>query len=1015
MTPDKTDLKEHYWKSIKEYYKDPEVLQAKLNEFAKGVTDEFSVDKLNGLSRRRFIALLSASAALAATACSDYRDKGEIIPYTNRPEGVLPGKPDYYSSFVNDKSVLIKVREGRPINIVGNPDHPVYKGKLDAQTPATLLNLYDPERLKEPTKDKLKIDWAKADAEIIDALTKAAADGKEIALIGDRITSPSVMKLFADFKKKYSTARVYSYKQISDENKRIAWDQCFGTRNIPSVKLNNANVILAIESDFLGREGNTIEKTRMFAESRDIINNGKMSRLYAAEGSMSLTGMNADYRLRIRSDYHHNFILSLINELIGKGMTANADKELRDMVSSFPLDDFVKRHGLDALKISYLVKDLLNDPSGSIVLGGESLPVEVHTAINLLNNLLGNDNLFDYSSVELDHQPLSTDKELDEFIERSLSGEVGVIINFGVNPVYHLPSSLGIEKVFSEVNTTISIVESDNETSALSNYVLPSSHALESWGDNFTRSNIYELQQPVISPIFNTRQKEAVLLSWINGISEAYSDDAFKEYLMDVFEENVFITQNPAVDFKSYWYNSLHNGFAHIKSGRLQPGTFKFNPVRKTTNADDYDYVLHLTPNYFIGDGRYANNGWLQEMPHPVSKISWDNYAAVSPSSAKKLGVENDDLVKIKTASSFLEIPVFIQPGMADGQISIELGYGRTVIGDVGKNSGFNAAVLQESLSSVLIAGVTLEKSSGSYKLVSTQEHHSLDDDSVKDFHKMRHIIQEGTFKKYKEDPGFLHEEKHKLKGITREHKYEGLKWGMSIDLNKCISCGSCVSACNVENNIPVVGKDQVELGREMHWIRIDRYYSGTPDEPEVSNQPMLCQHCDNAPCENVCPVNATNHSPDGLNQMAYNRCVGTRYCANNCPYKVRRFNFYNFRDHFADAYYQNELSYLANNPEVTVRSRGVMEKCTFCVQRIMDAREEAIREGREIKGSDVVTACQSVCPGNAIVFGDINDPESEVSKYRTHELGYHVLEELYVKPNVTYIAKLRNTHAEEA
>jgi molybdopterin-containing oxidoreductase family iron-sulfur binding subunit len=415
-----------------------------------------------------------------------------------------------------------------------------------------------------------------------------------------------------------------------------------------------------------------------------------------------------------------------------------------------------------------------------------------------------------------------------------------------------------------------------------------------------------------------------------------------------------------------------------------------------------------------MGLGKFANNGWLQELPHPVTKVTWDNYAAISPSTAKDLQVENDDVLKINIGDREISIPAMIQPGMANETIVIELGYGRSNAGTVANGVGVNANALLDGSSQLFFDNATVTKTGETYKLISTQEHHSLDEALVKDLHLSRGIIQEGTLEEYSKHPEFLKEHKHEIFSITENHKYPDVKWAMSIDLNKCLGCSECITSCNVENNVPVVGKDQVEVGREMHWLRIDRYYSGTPDEPIVSTQPMLCQHCDNAPCENVCPVNATNHSPDGLNQMVYNRCVGTRYCANNCPYKVRRFNFYDFRDHFQNEYYQNELTYLVNNPEVTVRSRGVIEKCTFCVQNIMEARENAIRDGKEFDGSNVTTSCQSACPTNAIEFGNSNNSESNVSKHREHNLSYHVLEELNIIPNVTYLAKIRNTHSED-
>lgn len=1009
-----------FWKSLKDYYDDSAVFNSKVNEFADGVTGDFNPSDLNKYSRRKFLALLSASAAVAATACSDYRDKGEIIPYTNRPEGVLPGKPNFYASYINGNSVLIKVREGRPINIEGNPDHPINRGKLDAQTPADLLNLYDPERLKAPARNKRNISWHEVDKSIIDALEKSVREGKEIAVISNKITSPTTIKIFKDFKAAYPTAKIYYYELFHENLKVNAWKKCYGSVNIPSISWDKSEVILSLEGDLLAREVNKIENARLFASSKDVIKRKHVSRLYVAEGGMSLTGMQADYRIRTRPGDQLQFVMSLLNEIVTKrGFSRiNVDSNTRAVISKYDLNSLANYSNGDINKINYLVDDLIHSSGKSIVYAGETLAESVHIAVNLLNEVLGNTGNYNYSTSFTTHHEMSSPADILRLIDLMKTGKVGAVINFDANPVYHLDSCDGFTDALSNVETIISIVQNENETSDKSHFVLPASHSLESWGDNNSRTGLYELQQPVIAPIFDTRQRENILLTWINGNKKNHSEDAFHKYLMNSFEKFVYAKQNVPVDFNAYWFNSLHDGFVKLKFQPVSKSNFTFSAINylSSTSSND-DYVLHLQKSYYVGDGKFANNGWLQELPHPVTKITWDNYASVSPATAKDLNVSDNNLIQISSGNKILSIPVYIQSGMADKVVTVELGYGREVVGDVGKGVGFNANKFidfNSDESPWIIKNISVKKIQGKYKLAATQEHHSLDDTFVKDLHLSRKIIREGTVKDYQANPNFLHEGEYILKGITREHKYTGLKWGMSIDLNKCIACGACVTACNIENNIPVVGKEQVLRGREMQWIRIDRYYSGTPEEPIVSNQPMLCQHCDNAPCENVCPVNATNHSPDGLNQMAYNRCVGTRYCSNNCPYKVRRFNFFNFRDHFADAYYDNELTYLINNPEVTVRSRGVMEKCTFCIQRIMDARSDALKDGRELIGSDVQTACQTVCPGNAIVFGDVNDKESEVSKYREHELGYHVLEELYVKPNVTYIAKLRNTHSEE-
>ncbi len=1014
----KSSDKKELWKSLNDYNNDPDVLKFKHDEFVEGVTEEFDPSKLSGISRRKFLALLSASAALTATACTDYRDKGEIIPYNKRPEEVFPGVANYYASTCNGCGqacgILIKTREGRPIKVDGNPDHPINKGKICAKGQASILDLYDPERLKAPRFNRNDISWKSVDENIITALNEAQRDGKEIAIVTDRITSPTTKKVLDDFVSKYPNTKIYSHSLVNDEQRRQAWLESYGTTEYPSIKFEEANVILALDADFLGNEGNYIENMRKFTAKREVVGKTDFNRLYVAEGRMSATGMMADYRVSISPSMQLEFVMALINELTKSGSTISLDPNVKSKIEKYSNSFFNK---IDKEKISHLVDDLNTNRGKAIVYAGDTLPKEVHIAVNLLNEILGNTVLYDYASLSKSLINQSTKEEISKLIDSMKNGKVGTVIHFDSNPVYTLPGDYGYTSALKNVNAVVTLTEAENETSTVSNYTLPINHAFESWGDANTCSKVYSLQQPVISPIFNTRQKETVLITWISGDANSYKEDLYHQYLMNNFSATVFAKKNTFADAKTFWYSALHDGVVLLNEPSQQNkfNLTAFNSMEEIAIRNGF--TLHLTESYYVGDGKFSNNGWLQETPHPVTKITWDNYAAISPKLAKQLDVEMNDLVSIGVGKTNLELPVLVQPGMDNKTINIELGYGRTVVGEVGKEVGFNSISLMSkefSLSPYIYKNATIKKVNGTHKLVSTQEHHSLDDTFVKDFHRTRKIIQEGTVEKYKKEPNFLHEEKEKLVGITREHQYTGLKWAMAIDLNKCTSCSACVTSCNVENNIPVVGKDQVERGREMQWMRIDRYYSGTPDEPIVSNQPMLCQHCDNAPCENVCPVNATNHSPDGLNQMAYNRCVGTRYCSNNCPYKVRRYNFFNYRDHFADAYYENDLTSLVHNPEVTVRSRGVMEKCTFCVQRIMEARSNATRDGKTLKGSDVVTACQQACPTNAITFGDANDPNSDVAKLREHNLSYHVLEELYIKPNVTYIAKLRNTHPEE-
>ena len=1056
--------KKFYWRGFKELNKDPDFLKAKEDEFSPSAAGDFDASQnsdlsgLSGISRRKFLALVASSAALTATACSDYRDKGAIVPYNKKPEEVTIGNPNFYASTCtacpNACGILIKTREGRPIKIDGNPDHPVNMGKICAVGQANVLNLYDPSRLKEPMfriseGNFAPSNWQDTDVKIIDELKKAVSAGKEIAVITHTVVSPSQKKLFEDFATAYPTAKVYSYELYSDSVKRSAFKKAYGSINIPHVKLNEAKIILALESDFLGTEGNSVEAARLFAGNRDVMTKKDFNRLYAVEGAMSLTGANADYRLRLRTDAIEEFILSLLNELIIKmdsslksaGMTNYAvNAATRNILRSFSLDEFTKKYKLNKETVETLVEDLKENQGSVYVSAGLKLPESAHIAAILLGEVLGASKLYS-KEVITQELPLSPKADIESLVSKMNSGVVSVVIHFDTNPVYHFSADYKYEEALKKVPLSISMTEALNETSMLCNYALAINHNFESWGDYKTGTGVYSLAQPVIAPLYNTRQKEAALLYWTVkssiGNIDAFAGNIYmnfvkvncekmlKEVILKQVQDDkdgvVKSSSDAKPDFNKFWFNSLQQGV--VIFSEKTDDNFSFKPETFTSITDfkkpGKDFTVILNPSHFIGDGRFANNGWLSELSNPVSKAVWDNYAAVSPATAKELNVNSNDIIDVSAGGKTLTLPAFIQPGMADGVISIDLGYGRTSAGPIGTGNGFNAVSLisaKAPLTDWLYTSAKAVKSMGTYEIVSTQEHYPIDEERYNDIHLKREIIQEGIFEEYKSDPKFLKHEKGEVKlfNIVPSYEYTGLKWAMSIDLNKCTGCNHCTAACSVENNIPVVGKEQVGKNREMLWMRIDRYYGGHSDDPKVSFQPMLCQHCDNAPCENVCPVAATNHSPDGLNQMAYNRCVGTRYCSNNCPYKVRRFNYFNFRDNLADAYYQQDSLSLLHNPEVTVRSRGVMEKCTFCIQRIMDEKSKATAENRAINGDNVKTACQTACPTSAIVFGDVSKKDSDIAKYMEHDLGYHVLEEINVKPNVTYIAKLRNIKPEK-
>jgi MoCo/4Fe-4S cofactor protein with predicted Tat translocation signal len=1014
-TPENNNPDPDYWRSFEELYNDPSFVESSKHEFMEGVTDDFNPDKLSGFSRRKFFALVGASAALAAAGCN-YRDKGEIIPYVHKPEEITPGKPTYYASTCSACphacGILIKTREGRPIKIDGNPDHPVSKGKICTKGQADILNLYDPERLAQPMKkvdggSLSKTDWVRTDDEIMGILD--GSNGKEIAVITHSLVSPTTKKVLDDFVTKYPSTKVYSYELFSEQNRLSAWKKSYDTSNFPLIKWNEAKVIVALESDFLGTEGNKIENARLYSKGRNVDDLKNFNKLYAVEGNMSLTGMNADVRIKLRPDVQQEFVISLLNDIRSN--------------NSSSLKSFSIKYGIPLKKLNNLLRDIRANKGRSIIYAGRTLPENVHIAVNYLNDMIGASDLYRNDSSEYSVSSLVNKDELNSLISSMNKVNVAAVIHFDTNPVFHLPPDFGYTIALKKVPAVITFSLSNNETTSVSNYVLPINHGLESWGDAKTRSGFYSLQQPVILPLLGTRQKESILLTWLSGSCINYNLDLYLNYLKANWKNNIYPALNSKLDFEQFWNGALHDGVVLELATPVSHGTLNSSSINGINNIPPVSgYALALKESYAVGDGRFSNNGWLNELPHPVSKIVWDNYASISKKTANDLKVKTNDLIEITSGNRKLKIPVNIQPGCADNTITIELGYGRVNSGTISDGVGFNANIMQfgdSGLTPWLFTNVNVQKAGGSYPLAITQEFHAFDKGLTKDAAQKRNIIREGTVEEYKKNPDFLKEGREEIDKISLYPPHtdlnKGVKWAMSVDLNKCLGCGECVISCYSENNIPVVGKEQVSKGRDMQWLRVDRYYSGDPEEPEVSQQLMLCQHCDHAPCENVCPVVATTHSSDGLNQMVYNRCVGTRYCSNNCPYKVRRFNYFNYRDHFNDGYQQSPIFDLVFNPDVTVRSRGVMEKCTFCVQRIMEAREDATRENKPLKGSDVHTACQDACITTAIHFGDMNDPDSEINRYRNHKLGYYVLENLNTRPNVTYLAKLKNTDKEDA
>jgi len=1023
----------YYWRGLSEYEQVNGDAHSgvRTDEFALGEAEAPDLTQLTSTTRRQFLGLMAASGAFAATACTAYPDQGEIVAYNKRPEEIFPGEPTYYASTCSacDRAcgLLIKTREGRPIKIDGNPDHPINRGKICARGHAQILGLYEPDRLKQPFRienGKLgtAATWEEVDGTIVGALGN---NKKKVALISNRIVSPTAKAVIEQFLRAFPQVTHYAYEQFHDGLREQGWKQSYGRGRYPLLDWGAIDLVVALEADVLGTEGDFLESARGLAAGRTIDAIKKFNRLVAVEGAMSLTGMHADTRVRLHPSLQLEFVLALIHDVTvtrhinGIGGTP----EIAAVLKGYDLKSFCNRYFSNTVdtqigRFRRVVGDLVTHRGRGIVLAGSRLPAPIHVAVNFLNAVLRNDERYLTNRQTTELVALTEASAWIRLIKEMNDSKVGMVIHFDSNPVYQLPAALGYRDALKKTDLVVTLAESVNESAMAGNWVLPIHHLLESWGDAQVRSGIYSLAQPVVAPLQNSRQKEGVLLAWgelANG-RPGYSEERYRDYLKAYWRQTLYPLFAAITDFDLFWQTALHDGVA-VRDVPVEPvGSVRVASLKEvvptSTQPVQIKPTLLLREGHYLRDGRLANNGWLQELPHPVSKVTWDNYAAMSIATAKQLGIKNGDQLVITSMTGDVEIPAFIQPGMIDELVEIELGRGRTSAGRIGEGVGTDAKLLlpiTQPLMEWIVEGITIKKTGRSHPLVSTQEHHAIDQHVDHDIHLKRQIIREGTILSYLQHPDLIAKTRHDTAGLYRDYDYQGYKWAMAIDLNRCTGCGLCTAACNVENNIPVVGKDQVDRNREMAWIRIDRYYAGNPEEPTVSTQPMLCQHCDNAPCEVVCPTAATTHSAEGLNDMAYNRCVGTRYCSNNCPYKVRRFNFFDFRDRVGDGYYLNKSFRLLNNPEVTVRSRGVIEKCTFCVQRITAAKHHAQAGGRDVRDGDFQTACQQACPTEAITFGNANDPRSRIAKLRKHRLGYAVLEDLHVKPNVTYIAKLRN------
>jgi MoCo/4Fe-4S cofactor protein with predicted Tat translocation signal len=1048
-----------YWRSLDQLAEKPEFRQWLEREFPSGAS-EFS----DPLTRRHFVKIMSASfmlagLGLASTGCR--RPVEKLEPFGKQPQDYVYGVPQFFATAMPTRGgaipLLAKSYEGRPIKVEGNILHPDSNGGTDRWAQASILNLYDPDRAKNFTRGGTVVSTDDAIGFLNDLSKKAAANqGQGLAFLLERNTSPSRVRLQKLISQKFSKAKWYVHEAIDTDVHRRAASAVFGSSVKPYYNYDAAKVIVSLDCDFIGAEEDAHRNIRGFADGRRVETpKSDMNRLYVVEALMTLTGFNADHRLRVRANAVAQIAEALLAAVNGGGNSAAPA-------------------GVDPKWISECAKDLAANKGQSLVVAGINQPLVVHQLAHAMNAVLGNID----KTVVLHEVADLKEGNLADFVKAA--GEFETVVIIGANPVYNAPVDVDIAKALQQAKGKIvRLGYYEDETAPLCEWHLPLAHYLESWGDALSSDGTLVPVQPLIQPLFGALT-EIEVLARIAGEATASPYDIVRETFSGIAGSKD----------ETAWRKFLYNGFLENSAAKAvnprgkteAPGVAKAIALSK----DNLEVVFHR--DYKVDDGRYSNNGWMQELPDPVTKLVWDNTVLMSRKTAHELGLRNSDLVDVKLGGRTVRGPVWIQPGMADYVLGLALGYGREWNGRIGYKVGFNAYALRTAENPGFATGATISKTGETYPLSTTQNHWSMEG---------RPIIREGNLSDYKEHPEFIanmNEEAPPLPGNPGpqpmyENPFDSNKltgkpaghhqWGMSIDLTACVGCSTCVVACQSENNIPIVGKDLVARGREMHWLRIDRYYTAEakkhnwtglnsknetfkPDEEQqfqewiddaqVVTQPMLCQHCESAPCENVCPVNATVHDQEGLNLMVYNRCVGTRYCSNNCPYKVRRFNFLDFNKRslkelkgpfyppfFAKGAFGKwlkdpqdptagmrqddewDLIKMIKNPDVTVRMRGVMEKCTFCVQRIQQAEisqkvkardtgDVLVPDGAESKEPTALkTACQQACPAGAIVFGNIADPNSKVSKLKAQQRNYSVLDFLLTKPRTTYLARLRN------
>ncbi|MCC6125096.1 MAG: TAT-variant-translocated molybdopterin oxidoreductase [Pirellulales bacterium] len=1004
-----------YWRSLGELADTP--------EFRAHLEAEFPTkDSPEGFSRRRMLQLMGASMVLATAGSCRWKEREEL-PFNKRPENRTPGKFERYATAMElggtVLGLLVTCVDGRPIKVEGNPKHPNSLGATNAYAQAAILELYDPDRSrhiieKTPQGDQVR-SWEQFSEFAKKHFEEYRKNGGEgLAILSEKNHSRTECELEGKFAIAFPKAKICKYHPfVIDED-------------LPQYDFSNAKIIVCLDADILGLHPNSVKYARQFAKTRAAAGE-RSSRLYVIESNYSITGAMADHRLALPSTE-----IAKLPRVLCKAI--ENDHSLIDLEKRLPIATFQF--------IKAIVTDLKSNRRKSIVVVGSECMEELGNDILFLNSALDNLGRLVQIRGYVASNPSTAKQEIDlgEFVNLMKRGDIKTLLVQGCNPAYDSPAELEFTKAFKQVSNIVHLGLYRNETSAFSHWHVPQSHVFESWNDLLMSEGCYSVQQPMLEPLYGGKSR-IELLSLIVG-DENHSP---LDMLRASFKKLVSSRQKE-IDVEKTWRETLHEGIHILPNSDLMavPGMSDFIskglaeeysetstevssndknapvPVQSISNGQ---LEITFRPSPAVYDGRFANLSWLQEMPDPITRLTWDNVAIFSPATAEKLGVKHEEIVKLKFKGREIEIPAYILPGQADGSVAVTLGYGRTAAGKVGGSEkdgvapvGVNTYKLRTSDAMWFGTGLTVEPTGRMHQLASVAEHFAINRDRIGEHgrqERLGELVREATLAEYQKDPDFAKKIDHHppLESLWEEHKNEGHRWGLTVDLSKCVGCGACVVACMAENNVPVVGKERIFKNREMHWLRIDRYFRGDAQNPQIVFQPVMCQQCEMAPCEGVCPVGATAHSKEGLNDMVYNRCVGTRYCANNCPYKVRRFNFFNYHKQYEDP--ANEVLKMASNPEVTVRMRGVMEKCTYCVQRIQAAKIEAKNEKREIRDGEIRTACQQVCPAGAIIFGDLSDKNSAVSRSLADDRSYQMLGELNTKPRTAYLARIRNPNPE--